>query len=93
MVDVNDIADFVAARIDEDEANLAQPRIAMREQTEFELRRDWEHKRLTIIRARSDPQDPEWDYQLRVLALIYCDHPDWRPEWEPNPTGPSPTDV
>ena len=96
---MTDIADFLAARIYEDELKaerLQQPRRKNREQAEAKAKqgilldymgqlRRWEARRNGMHTNMSDPRPS--DLALKYLALPYADHPDYQPSWAPPEPG------
>ena len=90
-----DVSEFLAARLDEDEAadwwhkedcagmpwgpfepHCCYPRL--RQVREVEAKRK-------ILAGRWGGPDHEdmWDHHVRLLAAVWCDHPDYHETWRP----------
>jgi hypothetical protein len=84
---------FLLARIDDDQREAAQAApgrsgaasIARWHRARVLAECDAKRRIIELQRndLRDDPQDWEADEVLRLLALPYADHPDYRAEWRP----------
>lgn len=86
-----DLTAFLLARIAEDEANVHMVRAGWPQLVRTPMPRalvECEAKRQIVAEAagwldRIDDRSTIRDRVLRVLALPYADHPDYRKEWKP----------
>lgn len=76
------LTDFLLARIDDDEAVAQHGDGGLMEGAHFDPDRvlaECEAKRQLLIMWHHDSVYPE----LRVMASVYSNHPDYRAEWRP----------
>jgi hypothetical protein len=83
------LTDFLLARIAEDEAARVIPdgdpgwpftRSAEEIAESERWKAECEAKRRIVEREMADVDEPDW-VLLRLLAIPYADHPDYREEW------------
>lgn len=89
---MSSLADFLLARIAEDEADARRD---FGDDTSPGTWTTWvlaqcEAKRRIVEAYLYLTSDPElrgqaWTFALRLLALPYSDHPDFQQEWKPSP--------
>ena len=84
---MDDLVKFLRARLDEDAEPCegASEYVDCRDLSERRVR-DVEAKRQIVDRCASIADGSAWDLAeevLRLLALPYVDHPDYREEWRP----------
>jgi hypothetical protein len=82
------LTDFLLARIAEDEQRIRLDVEALESFTidPHQMLADYGAKRL-IVELHGSQVTPEgesyWSPEIRALAAVYADHPDYRSEWRP----------
>ena len=91
---MSDLAEFLAARLDETEAAVKDVRYVWPTSFEVTLNPARVLREVTAMRAILASEcapyprhAPPMTATMRLLAAIWSDHPDYRPEWAASPTG------